>query len=78
MLLISFILGNNQKKAKTIIEACQHKMIAVEDFNDAAKTVSDNSRVFICFIFFSFQAVNVAKISELARDVNISVEFSSL
>ncbi len=32
--------GNNQKKAKTIIDASHHKMIAVEDFNMAAKTVN--------------------------------------
>ena len=32
--------GNNQKKARAMIEASGLKMIPVEDFNSAAKTVS--------------------------------------
>ncbi|CAI7999325.1 Succinate--CoA ligase [ADP-forming] subunit beta, mitochondrial [Geodia barretti] len=52
--------GNRQKKAKAMIEASGLKMIAVEDFDLAARTV-----------------VNVSKICELARSVDIGVDFSS-
>ncbi len=34
------ILGNNQKKANALIEASGLKMIGMDDFNKAAKTVS--------------------------------------
>jgi hypothetical protein len=52
--------GNRQKKAKAMIEASGLKMIAVEDFDLAARTV-----------------VNVSKICELARSVDIGIDFSS-
>ena len=35
-------VGNRQKKAKALIEACGLRMMAVEDFDSAARTVSCN------------------------------------
>jgi succinyl-CoA synthetase beta subunit len=58
--LVVRLQGNNQMKAKAMIEASNLRMLAVEDFNTAAKTV-----------------VNVCKISELANEVGITVDFSS-
>ena len=59
--LVVRLQGNNQKKAQSIIDGSSHEMLAVEDFNEAAKTV-----------------VNVAEIAQLASDVDLSVEFSTL
>lgn len=59
--LVVRLQGNRQKKAKSLIEASGLRMIPVEDFDKAAETV-----------------VNVSKIAELARKVNIGVDFSPL
>ena len=47
---IIYILGNRQKKAKAMIEASGLKMIAVEDFDLAARTVPSFSLDIACYI----------------------------
>ena len=39
-LALTLSLGNNQKKARALLESSGQKMLAVEDFDSAAKTVS--------------------------------------
>ena len=41
------LAGNRQKKANALIEASGLRMIAVEDFDKAAKTVSAQCNLFI-------------------------------
>lgn len=53
--------GNRQKKAKALVEASGLRMLAIEDFDQAAKTV-----------------VTVSEIAQLAQQVNIGVDFTSL
>ena len=74
-----------------MIEASGLKMIAVEDFNSAAKTVSLSFSSSSSFqltlsllvpqshplLILTPQVVNVARISELAGEVSISVDFST-
>ena len=55
---ISCAVGNRQKKAKAMIEASGLKMIAVEDFDQAARTVSHhttshNSITIVCVIHYA-------------------------
>ena len=38
---LTIFVGNNQKKANALVEASGLKMIGVDDFDKAAKTVSD-------------------------------------
>ena len=71
-----------------MMEASGLKILAIEDFNTAAKTVSIhevhvhymyvhvNVGMFM-ILFLLYQVVNVSKIVELANEVHISVDFSS-
>lgn len=43
-------VGNNQKKAKALIESSGLRMLAVEDFDKAAQTV----RLYCCIISLRF------------------------
>ncbi len=69
--------GNRQAKAKSLIEASGLYMIAVEDFDKAAETVSTNK--YKCkYLYYYLQVVNVSHIAELASRVNIGVDFVPL
>ena len=69
-----------------MMEASGLKILAIEDFNTAAKTVSIHEvHVHYMYVdvgmfmilFLLYQVVNVSKIVELANEVHISVDFSS-
>ena len=67
-MLVLSVIGNNQKRAKALIEASGLRMLAVEDFDMAAKTVSmDNMYTQSCKIIIKACSYRI----KVAREVLI-------